>query len=144
MLPERFHRTSGSALMCVFSTLIKQQLLPCKTASWRKRSDESDSPRISGVQEQVWNVLSDTALPWWDGGVPARSQSCKGKGSLEKSVVLNHGVLYAEQKQHEAILGLFLIKVMVIIRVTLAEVRGLCFHSSGVYSVLAYKGMLGV
>lgn len=82
-------------------------------------------------------MLSDTALPRRDNGVPARSQSCEGKGSLEKSVVLTHGALEAEQKQHEAILGLFLIKVMVIIRVTFAEVRGLHFHSSGVYAVLA-------
>lgn len=60
-------------------------------------------------------MLSDTALPRRDNRVSARSQSFKGKGSLETSAVLNHGALEAEQKQHEAILGLFLIMVIVII-----------------------------
>lgn len=142
-LPGRFHRSCGSALRCVFSTLIKQQLQPCKTASWRKSTNESGVPRISCVQEQVWNVLSDTALPRRDSRVPARSQLCKGKGSLETSVVLNHAALEVEEKQHEATLGLFLIKVMVIMRVMFAERRGLHFHSSRVCAVLASCEWLG-
>lgn len=73
----------------MFSTLIKQQLLPCKTASWRKSSDESGALRIPWV----WNVLSDTALPRRDNRVAARSQLSKRKGSLETSMVLNHGAL---------------------------------------------------
>lgn len=67
-------------------------------------------------------MLSDTTLHRRDNRVPVRSQLCKGKRSLEKCVVLNHGSLEAELKLHEAILGLFLIKVMVIIRVLLVDV----------------------